>query len=219
MNLLVHEDNNDTFRRNGGFTLIELLVVIAIITILMSLLMPSLSKSRELARKTVCKNNLHGTIAAFNEYVQSDSHGFTPDACAMPTVSKLADPDAAGIADVAVLGKYLGGGTNDPPKVLRCPSDRTNDEGKYYFDAEGTSYEYPPFACWRKMDELMENQMTILFDFEAFHSSIATKVESVSATEKSSSVEDDKAKFKKGFGDSGLKGAVNFLYADGSVLD
>jgi prepilin-type processing-associated H-X9-DG protein len=32
-------------------------------------------------------------------------------------------------------------------------------------------------------------------------------------------VEDDKAKFKKGFGDSGLKGAVNFLYADGSVLD
>jgi len=40
------------------FTLIELLVVIAIIGILMTLLAPSLSKSREEGRSAVCKSNL-----------------------------------------------------------------------------------------------------------------------------------------------------------------
>ena len=37
-----------------GFTLIELLVVIAVLALLLSVIMPSLAKAKELARRTVC---------------------------------------------------------------------------------------------------------------------------------------------------------------------
>ena len=46
-------------RERGGFTLIELLVVIAIIALLVALLVPSLTRARELARRAVCASNLH----------------------------------------------------------------------------------------------------------------------------------------------------------------
>jgi len=44
--------------RTRGFTLIELLVVVAVIGVLIAILLPALSKSREAARGAVCSANL-----------------------------------------------------------------------------------------------------------------------------------------------------------------
>jgi len=60
-----------------GFTLMELLIVISIIALLMSILMPTLGRGRNLAKNTVCRANLREFALAFSMYVnQNDGKVF-----------------------------------------------------------------------------------------------------------------------------------------------
>ena len=65
--------------RRSGFTLIELLVVIAIIALLLSILMPSLNKVKEMGRQLACANNLKQGMLAIRMY-SNDYQGRLPGA-------------------------------------------------------------------------------------------------------------------------------------------
>jgi len=56
-------------RRTRGFTLIELLVVVSIIALLISILLPSLSRAREQAKLTVCSANMNGITKVLLTYL------------------------------------------------------------------------------------------------------------------------------------------------------
>jgi len=59
-----------------GFTLVELLVVVSIIALLISMLLPSLTKARETARQVKCTANLKQLGNAHQMYM-NDSDGYT----------------------------------------------------------------------------------------------------------------------------------------------
>ena len=71
------EDGRARGGRQGAFTLIELLVVIAIIALLVSILMPSLAKARDLARQSACMAGVSAQIKAVEVYAM-DNGGAIP---------------------------------------------------------------------------------------------------------------------------------------------
>lgn len=68
---------------SAGFTLIELLVVVAIISLLVSILLPSLQQAREIARKITCQANLRSCGQTIFLYA-NEHDGYGPAVCYYP---------------------------------------------------------------------------------------------------------------------------------------
>jgi prepilin-type N-terminal cleavage/methylation domain-containing protein/prepilin-type processing-associated H-X9-DG protein len=61
---------------NRGFSLVELLVVISVIALLIALLLPSLSRSRQAAQRVACLSNLRQMAIAAQAYVNENKGSY-----------------------------------------------------------------------------------------------------------------------------------------------
>ncbi len=106
--------------KKRGFTLIEMLVVITIIAILAALLLPALSRAREAARNSACKNNLRQIGIGMHLFADRDPQtryctgpfDYRRDGC----------PDTWGwVADLVNTGAARVGEMLCPTNPLRAP--------------------------------------------------------------------------------------------------
>jgi len=80
-------------KRKRGFTLIELLVVVAITAVLISILLPALSRARDVGKRAVCLSNMHQMCVAIQAYL-GNYNGFFPPAV-QDTFGTLSDTQYA----------------------------------------------------------------------------------------------------------------------------
>jgi prepilin-type N-terminal cleavage/methylation domain-containing protein/prepilin-type processing-associated H-X9-DG protein len=136
-----HRSNHIAFRKvpMRGFTLVELLVVIAIIALLLSILMPSLGKARELARGIYCQANLKQSGLASNLYM-IDNQDYLPTYGMVGTsvTSVMRGSYITGFLD-PYIKRPEAKNWSSSKIIWRCPSDKTYF-GKIGTDGTCTSY-------------------------------------------------------------------------------
>ncbi len=174
--------------KQNGFTLIELLVVISIIALLMAMTLPVTTLARGLAKQATCKSNLHSIGWAFRMYLD-DNDNKMPPATYLPSANYDNKPPIT-----KFLNMYL-----KEPRIFKCPADqgiKYPDQGKSYFQMEGSSYGYeerlggkPVSASWMARRGENEINIHVMYDYEPFH------------------------------GPAGKPGSKSYLYADGHVGD
>jgi prepilin-type N-terminal cleavage/methylation domain-containing protein len=125
--------------RRRAFTLVELLVVIGIIAILIGILLPTLAKARESAKKTACLSNLRELGNAFRLYA-AQNKDVMPIGCVGVVTSPSGsekqfsyvvnwNPVSGGTAPVPKtlqFGCLALAGLSKSPRTYYCPSEESD---------------------------------------------------------------------------------------------
>jgi prepilin-type N-terminal cleavage/methylation domain-containing protein len=197
-----------------GFTLVELLVVIAIVAVLLSILMPSLSKARVTAKRVRCAYNLKQIYTAVCLYAQAydETYPCAQDPVATnPTVwlwmgrgwRRLVQPQLGGPVDA------------NNPSVLFCPEDRVSKE-KF----ESTSYAYS--MCFYHSPDQIDSMTTAADTYKNPRPSVQRRTTQVARPSNKILIGEWQSNHTRIEGDDPgwwqWRGAHNFLFADGQVV-
>ena len=135
--------------KKNGFTLIELLVVIAIIALLMSIVLPAITKVKETARRVICGTRIRAVATGLYAYSNSYDDLLPAPHTAnvggiekvLPWYSVIAfnviEPgDTIDDPSAIQLGVLYRSGYIDDPEVFYCPSQPRNTDYPfpYYYD-------------------------------------------------------------------------------------
>lgn len=129
---------HDRLNRRDAFTLTELLVVIAIIAILVTLLLPVLSRTKKASQGVWCENNLKQLQLAWHLYADDYEGKLVPNKDRGTTTNKTwaagwlkntaSTPDNTNTLFLthALLGPYA-----QAVKLYKCPGDKSVDKGNH----------------------------------------------------------------------------------------
>ncbi|MGB0715394.1 MAG: type II secretion system protein [Phycisphaerae bacterium] len=151
----------------SGFTVIELLVVIGTIGLLMSILLPTLSRARDTAKRVACASNLRQLGVAIHCYAQQydGSIPYGPKAPPALTAANFYPATGTPTSLISLLnGQPVGAGLllenhlTEQPKILFCPgSDQpvvaeeelekvgtTQAQSSYYYRHDSVDRRFDP---------------------------------------------------------------------------
>lgn len=143
----MHQHDRDVKQGNNvsAFTLIELLIVISIMVLLVGMLLPSLNRAREDARRTVCLANLKHIGVGIVSYASENNDRGPAVADASPTTNESPRQLLSDTTQTINLGRLWTQYLSDA-NVYHCPSQRvfeySDDSEKLGAETVAGSYAY-----------------------------------------------------------------------------
>ena len=128
-------------RKSKGFTLIELLVVIAIIALLLAVVIPSLQRAKEAARRVICSNQIKTLGTANQMYSQQFNGAYVPISFTDSNNTKVRwVSNTAFTANLGIEDFRTNPSAYIFPKAYLCPSDIINIDPAKASSVVATSY-------------------------------------------------------------------------------
>ena len=162
-----------------GFTLIELLVVIAIIALLISILLPSLSRARELSKRLVCASNIKGIGTSAKIYANDYNEKWMVPPFKQ---SSIGDPGINYIKQGEVIAKWPRANeagevgfermiptTSETPSFPDAGSEDVSVTRAYWMMVRSGDITVAQFICPSSTDESDETEnIDLYYDFEGY---------------------------------------------------